>query len=159
MENIRFIFQMWNYISRKKCSKTLNTKEIPWLRHLVCEVFGAKSQYKIQSAGLWELLTVSSRAIILEFELRRCHCSSQLEDLSSVVAIRLYVCTTSNVMKMVQTESKCHAHCEMNSRSGFRWQLQARRDTVNEWCGITAEPSIRCLPATPKLCLDWLHRM
>lgn len=42
------------------------------------------------------------------------------KDLSSVMAIRLCVCTVSNLIKkIVQTESKCHTHCEMNSKSGF----------------------------------------
>jgi hypothetical protein len=82
------------------------------------------------------------------------------KDLSSVMAIRLCVCTVSNLIKkIVQTESKCHTHCEMNSKSGFWWQLQARRDTVNEWCEITAEPFITSLPATSKLCQDWLQRI
>lgn len=54
------------------------------------------------------------------------------EDFNSVMAIRLCVCTMSNLIKMVQTGCKCHTNCETECKRGFGCRRQARTDTVNE---------------------------
>lgn len=173
MKNIHYILHIWNYISRNKCSKITEPEINPmfpacskWpMAQALCLLRFLELNHSIKfKVPGYENSSLSVQKL-LDLNLNSEDATAQAswsvfpKDLSSVMAVRFCVCTISNLIKMVQTESKCHTHCEMNSKSGFWWQLQARRDTVNEWCEITAEPFITSLPATSKLCQDRLQRI
>lgn len=59
-------------------------------------------------------------------------CRQLPEDFNSVMAIRLCVCTPSNLIKMLQTGCKRHTNCETKCKRGSGCRRQARTDTVDE---------------------------